>query len=147
MLCTLSLQVTAKDEDFGEYGTIVYDIFSDQMKEYFSIDKVKGEIVTKIRLDREEQKVYEIPVVATDGGGRSGFATVRVRVGDQNDNAPRFYLNDYKISIYGNLSLNATILNVILVIFFRFFCVVGYDYLFFPWIFMIDLYKAIPHIV
>lgn len=84
------------------------------MKEHFSIDKAKGEIVTKIRLDREEQKVYEIPVIATDGGGRSGFATVRVRVGDQNDNAPRFHLNDYKTSIYGNLSLNATFLNVIL---------------------------------
>lgn len=101
------------DADFGEYGTITYDIFSEQMKEFFSIDKSKGEIITKIRLDREEQRIYEIPVIGTDGGGRSGFATVRVRVGDQNDNAPQFQLDAYKTSIYGNLSLNATFLNVI----------------------------------
>lgn len=82
------------------------------MKEFFSIDKSKGEIITKIRLDREEQKVYEIPLIGTDGGGRSGFATVRVRVGDQNDNAPHFNLNEYKISIYGNLTMNTTFLNV-----------------------------------
>lgn len=82
------------------------------MKEYFSIDKTKGEIVTKIRLDREEQKMYELPVIATDGGGRSGFTTVKIRVGDQNDKTPQFYLREYKTSIYGNLSVNATFLNV-----------------------------------
>lgn len=35
----------------------MYDIFSDDMKDYFSIDKDKGEIITKIILDREEKKV------------------------------------------------------------------------------------------
>lgn len=98
--------------DFGEYGTLTYDIFSDEMKEYFSIDKTKGEIVTKIRLDREDRKMYEVPIIATDGGGRSGFTTIKVRVGDQNDNIPQFYLSEYKTSIYGNLSVNATFLNV-----------------------------------
>lgn len=82
------------------------------MKEYFSIDKTKGEIITKIRLDREDRKMYEIPIIATDGGGRSGFTTVKLRVGDQNDNIPQFYLREYKTSIYGNLSVNATFSNV-----------------------------------
>lgn len=104
--------MTAVDEDFGDYGVLTYDIFSDEMKEYFSIDKTKGEIITKIRLDREEQKLYEVPVIATDGGGRSGFTTVKIRVGDQNDKTPQFYLREYKTSIYGNLSVNATFLNV-----------------------------------
>lgn len=104
--------MNAIDEDFGEYGMLTYDIFSDEMKEYFSIDKTKGEIVTKIQLDREEQKAYEVPVIATDGGGRSAFTTVKIRVGDQNDNSPQFYLREYKTSIYGNLSVNATFLNV-----------------------------------
>lgn len=49
--------VKATDKDFGEYGKITYAIFSDEMQEYFSIDKEKGEIVTKIRLDREARKV------------------------------------------------------------------------------------------
>lgn len=105
-------QINAIDEDFGEYGMLTYDIFSDEMKEYFSIDKTKGEIVTKIRLNREEQKIYELPIIATDGGGRSGFTTVKIKVGDVNDNAPEFYLREYKTSIYGNLSINATFLNV-----------------------------------
>lgn len=100
------------DEDFGEFGVSTYDIFSDEMKEYFTIDKVKGELVTKIRLDREERKVYEIPVIATDGGGRSGFTTVKVKVGDMNDNAPEFYLREYKAAINGNLTANTTFLKV-----------------------------------
>lgn len=102
----------AEDKDFGEFGTITYDIFSDEMKEYFAIDKIKGEIVTKVRLDREARKTYEIPVIATDGGGRSGFTIVKVKVGDLNDNAPDFYLREYKVAIHGNLSINATFLQV-----------------------------------
>lgn len=85
------------------------------MKEYFSIDKTKGEIITKIRLDREAQAIYELPVIATDGGGRSCFTTVKIKVGDINDNSPEFYLREYKTSIYGNLSVNATFLNVSMV--------------------------------
>lgn len=105
-------QVNAVDDDFGEYGDVTYDIFSDEMKEYFAIDKVKGEIITKIKLDREMRKVYEVPVIGTDRGGRNGFAIVKIKVGDINDNAPEFELAEYKTSIHGNLSLNTTFLNV-----------------------------------
>lgn len=105
-------QVNADDADFNEYGTLTYDIFSDEMKEFFAIDKMKGEIVTKIRLNREERKIYELPIIATDGGGRSGFAIVKIKVGDINDNTPEFYLREYKTSIYGNSSVNVTISNV-----------------------------------
>lgn len=49
--------VKATDKDFGEYGKITYAIFSDEMQEFFAIDKEKGEIVTKVRLDREAKKV------------------------------------------------------------------------------------------
>lgn len=82
------------------------------MNGYFLIDKLKGEIETKVRLDREERKIYEVPVIATDGGGRSGFTTVRIKVGDINDNSPVFYLNEYKASIYSNLTVNTTFLKV-----------------------------------
>lgn len=40
--------------------------------------------------------------MATDGGGRSGFATLRVHVGDENDNAPVFVHLEYKAVIYSN---------------------------------------------
>lgn len=94
--------VKATDADFGEFGSISYSIHSDLLSETFSIDKNTGKIVTKGSLNREKQKLYEIPVMATDGGGRSGFVTVRVKVGDQNDNAPVFLLKEYKANIYYN---------------------------------------------
>lgn len=40
--------------------------------------------------------------MATDGGGRSGFATLKVHVGDENDNAPLFLYREYKAVIYSN---------------------------------------------
>lgn len=105
-------QINAEDEDFGDFGTCSYDIFSDETKETFTIDKVKGEIVTKVRLDREERRTYEIPVIATDGGGRSGFTTVKLKVGDLNDNAPVFHLHEYKTAIYANTTVNTTFMKV-----------------------------------
>lgn len=108
----LSLQVKAQDKDFGEYGRLSYYIISDELQEYFSIDKEKGEIVTKKKLDREEKKLYELPIMAVDSGGRAGFSTVRVNVGDENDNAPVFLLREYKALIQGNLTINTTFFRV-----------------------------------
>jgi len=108
----LVTSVLAMDEDFGEYGTVMYMIMSETMKEIFEINKLTGEITTRKKLDREAQKRYEIPVMATDSGGRSGFVMVRVRVGDENDNAPQFLLREYKATIQSNLSLNTPFLKV-----------------------------------
>lgn len=102
---TLVATVKATDKDFGEYGTILYSIHSDLLSETFSIDKNSGKITTRKRLDREKQKIYEIPVMATDGGGKAGFLTVRVKVLDENDNSPKFYLREYKSSISGNQNI------------------------------------------
>lgn len=104
--------VKAVDEDFGEYGSIMYSIHSDLLKENFSIDKNSGKITTKVPLDREKQKLFEIPVMATDGGGRSGFLTVRVKVNDENDNAPSFLLKEYRANIYYNQSTTTSIIKV-----------------------------------
>lgn len=104
--------VKATDKDFGEFGSISYSIHSDLLSESFSIDKNTGKIVTKVSLDREKQKLYEIPVMATDGGGRSGFLTVRVKVADQNDNAPVFILKEYKSNIYYNQSVSRPFMRV-----------------------------------
>ncbi|XP_076376857.1 FAT atypical cadherin kugelei isoform X4 [Megalopta genalis] len=108
----LVISVIATDDDFGDYGSITYAIPSDMMKEIFDINRLTGEIVTRKKLDREQQKLYEIPVMATDGGGRSGFVMVKVKVGDENDNSPVFLLREYKASIHGNLSLNTPFLKV-----------------------------------
>ncbi|XP_034945358.1 fat-like cadherin-related tumor suppressor homolog isoform X2 [Chelonus insularis] len=98
--------VLAEDRDFGEYGNIVYSIPSALMRDIFDINRSSGEITTRKKLDRESQKFYEISVMATDDGGRSGFVTVRVKVGNENDNPPAFYFQEYKISVYSNISTN-----------------------------------------
>lgn len=104
--------VKAVDKDFGEYGSILYSIHSELLSETFSIDKNSGKITTKVPLNREQQKLFEIPVMATDGGGRSGFLTVRVKVNDENDNAPSFLLKEYRGNIYYNQSTTASIMKV-----------------------------------
>lgn len=104
--------VKAVDKDFGEFGSITYSIHSDLLSESFAIDKNTGKIIAKVPLDREKQKLYEIPVMATDGGGRSGFLTVRVKVTDQNDNGPVFQLREYRANIYYNHSTSVSILKV-----------------------------------
>jgi protocadherin Fat 1/2/3 len=50
--------------------------------------------------------------MAQDAGGRPGFTTVRVNVGDENDNAPEFVYREYKTVIHGNMTLNTTFLKV-----------------------------------
>uniref|UniRef100_A0A182QTF4 Fat-like cadherin-related tumor suppressor homolog n=1 Tax=Anopheles farauti TaxID=69004 RepID=A0A182QTF4_9DIPT len=100
--------VKATDKDFGEYGRLAYSIISDDMQECFSIDKEKGEIVTKKKLDREERMHYDVPVMAVDAGGRAGFSTVRIKIGDENDNQPVFQYREYKTLIQGNLTVNTT---------------------------------------
>ncbi|XP_023289907.1 fat-like cadherin-related tumor suppressor homolog isoform X2 [Orussus abietinus] len=104
--------VVANDDDFGEFGSVIYSIPSDYMRDVFDVNRVTGEIVTRKRLDREERKLYEVPIMATDGGGRSGFVIVRVKVGDENDNSPEFLLREYKATIQGNSSLNVPFLKV-----------------------------------
>lgn len=106
------ITVNASDEDMGEFGTITYSIHSDALNEIFSIDKHNGRIQTKVKLDREKQKLYEILVCATDGGGLSDFLTVRVKVMDDNDNAPQFLLKEYKTSIHSNLTTGTTFAKV-----------------------------------
>ena len=109
---TLVIAVKATDGDFGIFGAITYTIHSELLKEVFSIDKSSGQIITKVALDRESVKLYEIPIMATDGGGKSGFVTVRVKVIDENDNAPRFHLREYKGCISSNYSQGLAFMKV-----------------------------------
>lgn len=104
--------VNATDKDFGEFGTITYSIHSDLMNDVFNIDKMTGKITTKLRLDREKRKLYEIPVMATDGGGLSDFLTVRVKVTDENDNGPKFLLKEYKVCIHSTLNVATSFVRV-----------------------------------
>lgn len=104
--------MTAEDEDFGEYGTLSYSIYSNKLKEKFSMNSQTGELSTLLKLDREVIKEYEIPIMAVDGGGKLAFTLIRVKIIDENDNKPVFIYKEYKISIYTNQSVVGPFLNV-----------------------------------
>ncbi|XP_024085354.1 fat-like cadherin-related tumor suppressor homolog [Cimex lectularius] len=106
------VKVTATDKDSDPYGYVSYFISSDKILESFEIYNLTGEIMTKVSLDREKQKVYEIPVVAIDTGGKVGFSIVRVWISDANDNSPVFVLPEYKACIHSNFSINSVFLKV-----------------------------------
>ncbi|XP_044007072.1 fat-like cadherin-related tumor suppressor homolog isoform X2 [Aphidius gifuensis] len=104
--------VLAIDDDYGDYGHVTYTIPSMEMRELFNINNDNGEITNKKILDREIKKIYEILVMASDDGGRLGFTIVRVKINDENDNAPIFLLREYKISIHCNTTIQIPFIKV-----------------------------------
>lgn len=106
------MQVKATDNDFGQYAAITYEIVGDDMNTIFTIDKNSGTIYAKDSLDREQISAYELIVKATDSGGKFGYCLVKLKVGDENDNAPSFLLKDYKIIVKNDLSVNSLIAKV-----------------------------------
>ncbi|XP_022240676.1 fat-like cadherin-related tumor suppressor homolog isoform X3 [Limulus polyphemus] len=109
---TKAATVSATDKDRGSYGIVRYYIHSEECMKLFSINHSSGEIYTKTSLDREKKQLYEIPIVAIDDGGRSGYSTVRLTITDINDNAPQFLVAEYQVSIHSNMTVGTTILKV-----------------------------------
>ena len=65
---------------------------------------------------REDKATYEIPIAATDTGGRSGFTKLVVEITDINDNHPKFELEEYKANVFANLTKG-----IFLLFIFKFF--------------------------
>lgn len=105
-------RVSAADPDQGLLGKLTYAIRSDDCELHFRINDTTGELVTQGPLDHERRHLYEVPVSATDGGGRIAFAVVRVAVTDVNDNVPTFGAAEYEASIWTNTSVGTTLLKV-----------------------------------
>ncbi|XP_022242412.1 fat-like cadherin-related tumor suppressor homolog [Limulus polyphemus] len=109
---TMATTVSATDKDRGDYGIVKYFIDNEECLKLFSLNHTSGEIYTKSSFDREKKHLYEIPVVAIDDGGRSGYSTVRLTITDVNDNAPQFLVAEYQLSIHSNMTIGTTILKV-----------------------------------
>ena len=109
---TFVFQLNASDADRDDYGRILYSIPSSAALQVFSIDEESGEVVTRRPLDRESRRIYELPVMASDAGGKTGHATLKIRVGDANDNRPRFLLAAYRANIHANFSVGQPFLRV-----------------------------------
>jgi hypothetical protein len=62
--------------------------------------------------DREQQATYDIPITATDVGGKNGFCVLKVIIEDVNDNHPQFNLDEYKANIKNTMSMGSTVVQV-----------------------------------
>ncbi|CAI8050090.1 Protocadherin-11 X-linked [Geodia barretti] len=77
--------ITVQATDDDENNIIEYSL---PYPQNFTIDPNTGEITVGSELDYETKTAYELLVVATDQGGRTGNATVVIQVEPLNDNAP-----------------------------------------------------------
>uniref|UniRef100_A0A8C0G160 Cadherin domain-containing protein n=1 Tax=Chelonoidis abingdonii TaxID=106734 RepID=A0A8C0G160_CHEAB len=112
------LQVTATDADAGQFGRIeyfLYDGFHNYEKsKAFQIDPHTGHICVCQDIDREgDPATYDLLVKATDGGGLSSQAFVRIEIEDINDNQPIFEPASYVTSISSHTHPGTEIINVV----------------------------------
>ncbi|KAK5868901.1 hypothetical protein PBY51_009876 [Eleginops maclovinus] len=99
---TSVLTVSASDLDQGTNGQVIYGSISEDA---FSIHPLTGVITTTKSLDRELQEYYIVTVYAKDEGLPPNYAkaTVKIRVLDENDNAPFFGRLFYSLEVPENL--------------------------------------------
>ena len=100
------------DQDRSD--SITYSIQSDNLLQLFSIDSLSGEVWSRHMFDRELKSNYEIPIAATDTGGRAGFTKIIVEITDINDNHPKFELEEYKANVFANLTKGKLLINLLL---------------------------------
>lgn len=81
-------QLKAHDPDHGNFGLIKYSLATDTKD--LSLDPTNGMLIVSRPLDYERQNVYELRIVALDGGARSTHTYVMVEVVNINDCAPEF---------------------------------------------------------
>ncbi|KAJ8922560.1 hypothetical protein NQ315_007590 [Exocentrus adspersus] len=102
--------VSATDPDCGVNAMVNYTIGDGYSKlKEFKIRSDRGEVCLSSSLDYETRNVYEFPVIATDRGGLSTTAMVKIQITDVNDNRPVFYPSEYNVSLReGGASSSAT---------------------------------------
>ena len=112
-------QVTAVDDyDRGRNREVEYKLITGGNAK-FAIDNTTGVITTLASLDREEKAEHKLIVQAEDGGhGRDeaerllSYCIFDVKVGDRNDNYPRFVTPKYVASVWQGASIGTVVLTV-----------------------------------
>ena len=101
--------VLANDADLEIPGEVRYSIVSGNVNNAFRIDEVGGTITVSGNsvIDRETISEYTLTVRARDRGSpsRTDRTTVRITIGDENDNAPVFQRSQYTLSIREDASV------------------------------------------
>ncbi|XP_066404298.1 protocadherin-23 [Molothrus aeneus] len=116
-ISVVSLQVKATDADADQFGEIEYSLYDGfnfyEKSKAFQIDPHTGQIFVSQDIDREgDPATYDLLVKATDGGGLSAQAFVRIEIEDINDNQPVFEQDTYVTSISSHTHPGTEIINV-----------------------------------
>ncbi|XP_010559319.1 PREDICTED: protocadherin-23 [Haliaeetus leucocephalus] len=111
-------KVKATDADADQFGEIEYFLYDGfhyyEKSKAFQIDPRTGQICVSQDIDREEDPTtYDLLVKATDGGGLSAQAFVRIEIEDINDNQPVFEQTVYVTSISSHTQPGTEIINVV----------------------------------
>nr|XP_012147456.1 PREDICTED: protein dachsous isoform X1 [Megachile rotundata]XP_012147457.1 PREDICTED: protein dachsous isoform X2 [Megachile rotundata] len=108
------LKVQATDPDCGVNAMVNYTLLAGRMEsEQLMVRSDTGEICVRTQLDRETAPYLEIPVIATDRGGLSTIAIVRVQVTDVNDNRPIFEPRKYNVTVKSDSPIQGPILRLV----------------------------------
>ena len=96
--------VRASDGDTGPNAEIEYSILNPSgPNEVFRIDPMTGSIITRAKLDREEETSYTLQILASDKGPvpdrQTASAIVEITVLDENDNKPQFSRSSYTVDV------------------------------------------------
>ncbi|XP_076023905.1 LOW QUALITY PROTEIN: protocadherin-16-like, partial [Genypterus blacodes] len=108
------LYVMARDEDEGENGRVSYRITAGNGAGRFSLNPNTGSLSILKALDREEQDVYNLTVLAEDHGSPplSTPQLLSVQVIDVNDEAPAFQWAEVETRVMENQGPGTTVLTV-----------------------------------
>ncbi|XP_069485338.1 cadherin EGF LAG seven-pass G-type receptor 1 isoform X3 [Ambystoma mexicanum] len=109
---TSIVTISATDEDTGENSRITY-IMEDNIPQ-FRIDPDTGTITTQMELDYEDQASYTLAITAKDNGipQKSDTTYVEILVLDSNDNAPQFLRDRYQGSVFEDVPMSTSVLQV-----------------------------------
>ncbi|XP_045768746.1 protein dachsous [Maniola jurtina] len=107
------LKMSAIDPDCGVNAIVNYTLGDGLARPQFSVKPDSGELCVSAPLDHETNSDFEFPVIATDRGGLSTTAMVKIQLLDINDNVPVFTVRDYNVSLKeGRISSNEPIVAV-----------------------------------
>ncbi len=107
-------EIKAIDADKGSNSEIRYSIIGGNSHDTFEIDQVSGKLVMKKNLDYERLSSYRLSIRAQDNGSppKSNSTTVLVRVGDINDNTPRFLTTLFQEAVLENVDRGYTVMRI-----------------------------------
>ncbi|XP_062826337.1 protocadherin Fat 2 isoform X2 [Anolis carolinensis] len=107
-------QLTARDNDTGFNGKIVYVISSGNEDSCFYIDTETGLLLVSSLFDHERTSFYVLNITVYDLGTpqKSSWKLLAVNILDANDNAPVFLQSVYLVTIPEDIKIGATVIVV-----------------------------------